>query len=68
MLAGPPDYSPDIFPALMTRSRSASICCTSQAFQMPRFGGRQPTASVNPCPVFTVTARSTGETIGLQES
>ena len=37
MLAGSPDHSPDIFPALMTRSRSASIRCSSLAFQMPRF-------------------------------
>ena len=36
MLAGSPDHRPDIFPALITRSRSASICCSSLAFQMPR--------------------------------
>lgn len=35
MLAGSPDHSPDIFPALMMRPRSASIRCSSLAFQRP---------------------------------
>ena len=36
MLAGLPDHSPDILPAQMTRPCSASIRCSSLAFQMPR--------------------------------
>lgn len=36
MLAGLPDQSPDIFPALITRPASASMRCSSLAFQMPR--------------------------------
>ena len=36
MLAGRPDHSPDIFPALILRPASASIRCSSLAFQMPR--------------------------------
>ena len=36
MLAGVPDHSPDIFPALITRPAPASIRCSSLAFQMPR--------------------------------
>src|SRR6266540_957878 len=36
MLAGSPDHSPDIFPALMLRPWSASMRCSSLAFQMPR--------------------------------
>ena len=36
MLAGFPDHSPDIFPALMASPWSASIRCSSLAFQMPR--------------------------------
>ena len=35
-LAGLPDHSPDIFPALITRPAPASIRCSSLAFQMPR--------------------------------
>jgi hypothetical protein len=34
--AGSPDHSPDIFPALIFRSCSASIRWSSLAFQMPR--------------------------------
>ncbi len=36
MLAGSPDHSPDIFPALITRPCSASRRCIWLAFQMPR--------------------------------
>src|SRR6266545_1854997 len=36
MLAGRPDHSPDILPALITRPWSASMRCSSLAFQMPR--------------------------------
>src|ERR1019366_1398051 len=37
ILAGWPDQSPDIFPALITRPASASIRCSSLAFQIPRW-------------------------------
>jgi len=33
---GLPDHRLDILPALMTRPRSASMRCSSLAFQMPR--------------------------------
>jgi len=36
MVFGLPDHRPDIFPALITMPRAASIFCSSLAFQMPR--------------------------------